>query len=73
MKLMRLILAGMLVLATANRFYLTPRLAVSQDTTGERDGALALLRTSLVAEAILAALVLAAVALLGNLEPIANA
>jgi putative copper resistance protein D len=64
---------GMLVLATANRFYLTPRLAVSQDTPGETSGALTTLRISVIMESTLAGLVLAAVAILGNLEPITSA
>jgi copper resistance protein D len=60
---------GMLLLATANRFWLTPRLSVSLASKNGLKSALAALRLSLLTEAALSVLVLAAVAWLGTLSP----
>lgn len=59
---------GMLVLATANRFRLSPRLEASL-ATGDSAKAVEILRNSLFTEAALAVLVLAFVAWLGVLSP----
>ncbi|AJR25754.1 MULTISPECIES: copper homeostasis membrane protein CopD [Sphingobium] len=55
--------AGMLLLAAANRWWLTPML--------ERNGGVAHLRLSLLAETSLAVLILGLVAALGTLDPLA--
>jgi len=60
---------AMLLLATANRFWLTPRLSLSLASGTGLKNALAALRLSLLTEAALAVLVLAAVAWLGTLSP----
>lgn len=60
--------AGMVVLATINRFRLTPRLAMAQDAAAEQ-GAVRSLKRSIATETVLAACVIAAVALLGTLPP----
>ena len=63
------VFVGMLGLAAANRFRLTPALGAA---TGERDSsaALAALRRSLILETALAFLVVGLVAWLGTLEPL---
>jgi putative copper resistance protein D len=58
---------AMLGLAAGNRYWLTPLLA--SDLKGDARGALKRLRRSVVAETILAVLVLGAVAYLGTLAP----
>jgi putative copper resistance protein D len=58
--------AAMLCLAAANRYWLTPRLSVAIDAERNLRQAVAALRISLLVETLLAALVLAAVALLGT-------
>lgn len=63
-----LLFVGMLVLAAANRWRLSPRLARAR-ASGDALAAAQLLRTSLVAEVSLALLVLAVVAWLGTLSP----
>ena len=60
---------AMLLLAAANRFWLTPRLSLSLVSKNGLKSALAALRLSLLTEAALAVLVLAAVAWLGTLSP----
>jgi putative copper resistance protein D len=60
---------AMLLLAAANRFWLTPRLAATLDSTSELRAAMGALRTSLLTETALVILVLAAVAWLGTLAP----
>jgi putative copper resistance protein D len=59
----------MLLLAAANRFRLTPRLAARLDSTDGLESVVAALRLSLLSETALAILVLAAVAWLGTLSP----
>lgn len=61
---------AMLLLAAANRFWLTPRLAATLDSKSGLKSAVAALRLSLVTEIALAILVLAAVAWLGTLSPL---
>ncbi len=61
---------AMLLLAAANRFRLTPKLAAALNSTSELRAAVGALRTSLLAETALAILVLAAVAWLGTLSPL---
>ena len=61
---------AMLLLAAANRFRLTPRLAATLDSANGLESAVASLRLSLLAETALAILVLAAVAWLGTLSPL---
>lgn len=63
-----LLFGGMLVLAAANRFRLSPSLEASLKT-GNRAQAIVKLRQSLFTEATLAVLVLASVAWLGILSP----
>jgi copper resistance protein D len=63
--------AAMLGLATANRFRLTPRLALAGNAATAADATQALHR-SITAETLLAAAVLAAVALMGTLPPPAS-
>lgn len=60
---------GMLALATANRFQLTPALKEAHDADRASTGALAALRRSLAVETLLAFVVLALVAWLGTLAP----
>jgi putative copper resistance protein D len=62
--------ASMLLLAAANRFWLTPRLSARLDSTSGLESAVAALRLSLLTETALAILVLAAVAWLGTLAPL---
>ena len=61
--------APMLVLACANRFWLTPKLRTRVEQASSLDGALRRLRLTVTSETVLALLVLAAVAVLGTLEP----
>jgi putative copper resistance protein D len=61
---------GMLGLAAANRFRLTPALGVALNGAGARAPALAALRRSLVVESALAFAVLGLVAWLGMLAPV---
>ena len=61
---------AMLLLAAANRFWLTPRLSATLDSMGGLKDAVAALRLSLLTEAALAVLVMAAVAWLGTLSPL---
>jgi putative copper resistance protein D len=61
---------AMLLLAAANRFWLTPRLAATLDSASGLESAVAALRLSLLTETALAVLVLAAVAWLGTLSPL---
>lgn len=63
--------AGMLSLAAANRYRLSPRLSAAR-RRGDALVAARLLRTSLAAETALALLVLGTVAWLGTLSPIGN-
>ncbi|HQR90191.1 MAG: copper resistance protein CopD [Caulobacter sp. 35-67-4] len=65
-----LLFAGMLVLAAANRFHLTPTLRVALDTAAAREPALGALRRSLVIESALAIAVLGLVAGFGMLAPV---
>jgi len=65
------LLAGMLVLAAANRYRLSPRLEAALATGGEHAEAVEILRRSLFAEIALAVVVLACVAWLGILDPAA--
>ncbi len=60
---------AMLMLAAANRFWLTPRLAGALIEGGQTGTASALLKLSIFTETGLAVLVLIAVALMGTLEP----
>ncbi len=62
--------AAMLLLAAANRFWLTPRLGATLDSTSGLESAVGTLRKSLLTETGLAILVLAAVAWLGTLSPL---
>ena len=66
-----ILFAGMLVLATLNRFQLTPRLALAGNSLATAD-ALQALNRSVMAETVLAILVLAAVAVMGTLPPPAS-
>ena len=61
---------AMLLLAAANRFWLTPRLSATLESMSELKSAVAALRLSLLTEAALAVLVMAAVAWLGTLSPL---
>jgi len=61
--------AAMLLLAAANRFRLTPRLAARLDSKNGLESAVTALRLSLLTETALAILVLGAVAWLGTLSP----
>jgi putative copper resistance protein D len=63
------IFAGMLVLATANRFLLTPRLAGAMDAGRSSRAAVRMLQASILSETMLGLLVLLAVAWLGTLAP----
>ncbi len=63
-----ILFAGMLALATLNRFRLTPRLALAGHPCATMD-AMRSLNLSIATEAILAFLVLAAVAVMGTLPP----
>jgi putative copper resistance protein D len=65
-----LLFVGMLGLAAANRFHLTPKLSAALQNAGARSPALAALRHSLVAESALAFAVLGLVAWLGMLAPV---
>lgn len=64
--------AVMLVLAAANRFRLTPALTATLTSPTDREPALRALRRSLAWEMLFAALVVAAVAVLGTLPPPAS-
>ena len=64
-----LLFVGMLALAAANRYHLTPRLNAEVAQTGSQEKSLAVLRRSVVWETGLALLVLAVVSLMGTLEP----
>ena len=64
-----LLFAGMLVSAALNRLRLTPRLEAALACAADPGPALRQLRASLLAETVLALLVLGAVAMLGTLEP----
>ncbi|HTY50701.1 MAG TPA: CopD family protein, partial [Steroidobacteraceae bacterium] len=64
-----LLFAGMLVFAAHNRLRLTPGLEAALAAAAGSGPALRALRASLLAETVLAVLVLAAVAWLGTLEP----
>jgi copper resistance protein D len=64
-----LLFAGMLAFAAWNRLRLTPRLEAALDCAADCGPALRQLRASLIAETLLALLVLATVAGLGTLEP----
>jgi len=66
-----ILFAAMLALAAGNRYWLTPVLA--SDLKGDTQRSLARLRRSVLAETILAVLVLGAVAYLGTLAPPASA
>jgi len=66
-----LLFAVMLVLAAANRYRFSPRLANAL-TTDDRSSSLLALRRSLFAETALGLLVLLAVSWMGTLEPIAS-
>jgi putative copper resistance protein D len=61
--------AAMLALAALNRFVLTPRLRLRSMHPGQTNATLRRLRWSVGLETALAALVIAAVAVLGVLEP----
>ena len=61
---------AMLMLAAANRFWLTPWLSATLDSMSGLKAAVAALRLSLMAEAALGILVMAAVAWLGTLSPL---
>lgn len=61
---------AMLLLAAANRFWLTPKLSAAFGSMSGLKAAVAALRLSLLAEAALAILVMAAVAWLGTLSPL---
>jgi len=63
------IFGAMLLLAAANRFWLTPRLSATLNSRSELESAVAALRLSLFAETALAILVLLAVAWMGTLAP----
>ena len=65
-----LLFAGMLGLAAANRFRLTPALGAALEDDETRPDALAALRRSLMLETALAFLVLALIAWLGMLAPV---
>jgi putative copper resistance protein D len=68
--LAKLVMVGaMLLLAAANRFWLTSKLSATLDGTSGLQTAVAALRLSLLAETVLALLVLAAVAWMGTLSP----
>jgi len=68
--LIKLVLFGaMLLLAAANRFWLTPRLAAALDSDSAPSAPLRPLRMSILSETVLGVGVLAAVAWLGTLEP----
>jgi putative copper resistance protein D len=60
---------AMLLLAALNRFQLMPKLAAAAADATARNEAIAALRRSVIAETVLAALVIAAVAALGVMEP----
>jgi putative copper resistance protein D len=60
---------GMLLLAAANRFWLSPRLGADLTASQSVTEALRALRISIFTETVLAGLVLATVALFGTLEP----
>lgn len=66
-----ILFAGMLVLATLNRFRLTPRLALAGNALAANNAVRSLNR-SIATETALALLVLAAVALMGTLPPPAS-
>jgi putative copper resistance protein D len=69
--LVKLALFGaMLLLAAANRFWLTPRLASTLESALNSEGPTRALRASILAETALAALVLLAVGWLGTLAPV---
>ena len=61
--------ACMLMLAAANRFWLTPLLAGTMQTAGDSRAAMRMLQASVLTETMLALLVLLAVAWLGTLAP----
>lgn len=65
-----LLFAGMLGLAAANRFHLTPALGAVLENNETRPDALAALRRSLLVETALAFLVLVVIAWLGMLAPV---
>jgi putative copper resistance protein D len=68
--LLKLALFGaMLLLAAANRYWLTPRLASSLESAVDSEGPTRALRASILAETALAVLVLLAVGWLGTLAP----
>jgi len=72
--LLKLLLFGaMLLLAAANRFRLTPRLAAALESGGAPWDPIRLLSMSILTETILGIAVLTAVAWLGTLEPTAHA
>lgn len=60
---------GMLLLAAANRFWLSPRLGAALGSSVRKPAALRALRNSILSETGLALLVLAVIAVLGTLEP----
>jgi putative copper resistance protein D len=60
---------AMLMLAALNRFQLTPKLEAANEDMTVREAAIAALRRSVMAETVLAALVIAVVAALGVMEP----
>ena len=64
---------GMLALAAANRFHLTPALRAALETASARETALRALRRSLVIETALAVAVLGLVAWFGMLAPVSSA
>ena len=61
---------AMLMLAAANRFWLTPKLSATLNSMNGLKAAVAALRLSLLTEAARAVLVMAAVAWLGTLSPL---
>jgi putative copper resistance protein D len=72
--LLKLVLFGaMLLLAAANRFWLTPRLAAALASGGAPSDPIRPLRLSILTETVFGVAVLAAVAWLGTLEPPAHA
>jgi putative copper resistance protein D len=61
--------SAMLLLAAANRFWLTARLGVALESGTQAQSATSTLKASILAETALAALVLLAVGWLGTLAP----
>ena len=66
------VFGGMLLLAAANRFYLTPRLGAVRAGTADSAPARAALRRSVLCETLLAAGVLVLVSVLGMIAPVSS-